>query len=104
MWDSCFVYIFVIIYTFRILSAGVGRGKPGEPTLRFPSHLHTTRNAPLQRLVLPMPMLEILLQEFPRRLLLADTALEQHMLRITGSIHSVKLHRLHTLAKLQAEA
>ena len=88
----------------NLLNAGVGRGEPGEQTLRFPTHLHAPRNAPLQGLVLPMPILKLLQQELPGRLILAGTPLKQQMLLVAGSIHRCKHHRLHTLAVLLAEA
>ena len=88
----------------NLLGAGVRGGQPREYALCFTGHLHTPRDAPLQGLVLPMPTLEILLQELPGRLLLADTALEKQMLRVAASIHRVQLHRLHLLAELLAQS
>ena len=38
------------------------------------------------------------------RLLLANTTLEQQMLRVAGSVDRVQLHRLHALAELLAQS
>ena len=51
-----------------------------------------------------MATLEILSQDLARRLLLADTTLEEQVIWVRAPIYSVQLHRLHTLAEELAEA